>query len=167
LPEREFDLVHARLVLLHLPQRLAVLDRLVLALKPGGWLQLDDFDETSYGPLISLGRLRGGYAARVYAKYLDTKRRVLRSAGVDLPWGATMAGHMERAGLVDLDIAPDVQPWRHDSAGIALQIHNTHHLRDRFLGEGMTEADLEDARQVMGHPDFAAGRYPVPCVKYG
>jgi hypothetical protein len=73
-----------------------------------------------------------------------------------------MAGHMEGAGLVNLDVAPHVQPWRHDSGGTALQIHNTYHLRERFLGEGMTEADLEDARRVIGHPDFLA----TSCVTY-
>ncbi|HLL49805.1 MAG TPA: class I SAM-dependent methyltransferase, partial [Thermomicrobiales bacterium] len=38
LPEGAFDLVHARAVLEHLPQREQVLERMVAALKPGGWL---------------------------------------------------------------------------------------------------------------------------------
>ncbi|OLZ65342.1 hypothetical protein AV521_32160 [Streptomyces sp. IMTB 2501] len=44
LPGRDYDLVHARLVLLHLPERLSVLRRLVSALRPGGWLVLEEFD---------------------------------------------------------------------------------------------------------------------------
>jgi ubiquinone/menaquinone biosynthesis C-methylase UbiE len=36
LPENAFDLIHARLVLIWLQERLAVLDRLVRALRPGG-----------------------------------------------------------------------------------------------------------------------------------
>jgi SAM-dependent methyltransferase len=43
-PERAFDLVHARLVLQHLPERDAVLRRLVAALKPGGWIVVSEFD---------------------------------------------------------------------------------------------------------------------------
>ena len=40
LPESAFDLVHARLVLIHLPDRNRVLVRMAAALKPGGWLVL-------------------------------------------------------------------------------------------------------------------------------
>src|SRR5947209_1075584 len=49
LPEEKFDLVHARLVLEHLPRREDVLDRLVGALRPGGWLLIEDYDWTAYG----------------------------------------------------------------------------------------------------------------------
>jgi ubiquinone/menaquinone biosynthesis C-methylase UbiE len=44
LPERSFDLVHERLVLVHLPDRESVLPRLVASLRPGGWLLAEDFD---------------------------------------------------------------------------------------------------------------------------
>jgi SAM-dependent methyltransferase len=43
LPEAAFDLIHERLVLVHLPSRDAVLNRLATALKPGGWLVLEEF----------------------------------------------------------------------------------------------------------------------------
>jgi SAM-dependent methyltransferase len=42
-----YDLVHARLVLMHLPQRAAVLEKLVAASRPGGWLVLEDYDVPS------------------------------------------------------------------------------------------------------------------------
>lgn len=38
LPEAAFDLVHARLVLMHLPEREQALARMISALKPAGWL---------------------------------------------------------------------------------------------------------------------------------
>jgi SAM-dependent methyltransferase len=44
LPESAFDVVHARLLLCHLPEREEVLDKLVAALRPGGWLLLEDGD---------------------------------------------------------------------------------------------------------------------------
>jgi ubiquinone/menaquinone biosynthesis C-methylase UbiE len=47
LPQAEFDLVHARLVVEHLPNRADVLARLVAALKPGGWLVVEDFDNVT------------------------------------------------------------------------------------------------------------------------
>jgi ubiquinone/menaquinone biosynthesis C-methylase UbiE len=46
LPAQTFDLIHARLVLFHLPAREQALQRMMTALKPGGWLVLDEFDRT-------------------------------------------------------------------------------------------------------------------------
>jgi ubiquinone/menaquinone biosynthesis C-methylase UbiE len=44
LPKREFDLVHARLVLMHLPGRELALERMIEAVKPGGWIVVEEFD---------------------------------------------------------------------------------------------------------------------------
>src|SRR5262249_44149957 len=44
LPEQAFDLIHARLVLQHVPQRQKALEKLVAALKPRGWLVIEEFD---------------------------------------------------------------------------------------------------------------------------
>jgi SAM-dependent methyltransferase len=43
IPLARYDLIHARLVLSHLPQRRDVLVRLIEALRPGGWLVIEDF----------------------------------------------------------------------------------------------------------------------------
>ena len=43
-PGDSFDLVHARLVLVHVPDRDQALRRMVSALRPGGWLLVEDFD---------------------------------------------------------------------------------------------------------------------------
>lgn len=44
LEQEGFDLVFARAVLEHIPEREAVLDKLVAALKPGGWILTMDLD---------------------------------------------------------------------------------------------------------------------------
>jgi SAM-dependent methyltransferase len=43
-PAGSFDLVHVRAVLMHLPDRMAVLRRMVSWLAPGGWLLAEDCD---------------------------------------------------------------------------------------------------------------------------
>ena len=43
-PSETFDLVHARLVLVHLQDRAAALQVMIDALRPGGWLVLEDAD---------------------------------------------------------------------------------------------------------------------------
>ena len=42
LPERAFDIVHARAVLTFVPERQSALTRMVAALKPGGWLLVEE-----------------------------------------------------------------------------------------------------------------------------
>ena len=44
LPSRTFDLAHARLVLIHIPEREKALSNMVSTLKPGGWVMVEDFD---------------------------------------------------------------------------------------------------------------------------
>ena len=43
IPTARYDLIHSRLVLSHLSQRRDVLVRLIQALRPGGWLVIEDF----------------------------------------------------------------------------------------------------------------------------
>ncbi len=44
LPADTFDLAHTRLVLMHLPAWETALDRMIAALKPGGWLVVEEMD---------------------------------------------------------------------------------------------------------------------------
>jgi SAM-dependent methyltransferase len=150
LPEASFDLIHARLVLLHLPERIAALHRMASALSPGGWLQLDEFDVT-YWPALSAP----DEAARdLYEKFITTKMSLMRSAGVDLLWARRLAMAIRDAGLVEIDIVPRLLPWSGGSAGARLQIHNTLHLRERFIEAGMDDAELARVRDVMTDPSF-------------
>ena len=56
LPAASFDLVHARLVLIHVVERERALERMVEALKPGGWLVVEDFDGSSIRPDATINR---------------------------------------------------------------------------------------------------------------
>lgn len=152
LPEREFDLVHVRLVLRHLPERDAVLRKLVAALKPGGWLQVDEFDN-SYSPVLLAPDRR---SAELYETYLAFKESVFDAFGVDGAWGRKAAGAMVDAGLVDVDPQAVVHSWRAGSPGVRLLAHTTHLLRDRLLAAGMTDAQLAAVRAVLADERFLA-----------
>ena len=58
LPEAAFDLIHTRLVLVHVPQREATIGRLVNALKPGGWLVVEDYDSAIIDGTFPIAKLR-------------------------------------------------------------------------------------------------------------
>jgi len=56
LPAGTYDLVHARLVLIHVIEREHALEKMVAALKPGGWLVIEDFDSASVQPDADINR---------------------------------------------------------------------------------------------------------------
>ena len=158
LPEEAFDLVHSRLVLRHLPERHTALAKMTRALRPDGWLQLDEFD-IDYGPVL-LAPSRA--AGELYERFLAAKARMFANAGADGAWGRHAAAAMREAGLVDIDPVPYAVPWHADSPGVRLLVHLTHHLRDRLVAAGMTDAELAEVRRVMRHPEFRASS----CVVY-
>jgi SAM-dependent methyltransferase len=44
LPPASFDLIHTRLVLMHIPERRRAIERMVSLLAPGGWLVVEELD---------------------------------------------------------------------------------------------------------------------------
>jgi SAM-dependent methyltransferase len=94
-----FDLIHARLVLVHLPQRDDVVTTLVDALRPGGWLVLEDADPVLQ-PLACIDE-RGPDQA-LANKVLAGFRVQLADRGADLAFGRTLPARMRDSGLVDV-----------------------------------------------------------------
>jgi SAM-dependent methyltransferase len=96
LPDGAFDLVHTRMVLIHLPARDEVLQRLAAALKPGGWLVCEEFDSASNppDPAISPGE--------VVLKTHHAMGRLNDARGVDRRCGRLLFGRFRALGLANL-----------------------------------------------------------------
>lgn len=92
LPEAAFDLIHTRLVLVHIPQRDELIPKLARSLRPGGVLLLEECDLTE-----ALSADDDVFRPAIEAMY-----RPILDAGVDIFWAPTMAGRLEAAGLVDV-----------------------------------------------------------------
>jgi SAM-dependent methyltransferase len=102
-PDEAFDLVHARLVLIHLPDRDRALRSMLAALRPGGRLLLEDADPAlqplsspyEHGPRERLAnRIRRGF------------RTMMAERGADLAYGRRLPAVLRAAGL--LDVAAEV-----------------------------------------------------------
>ncbi|GAA2251890.1 methyltransferase domain-containing protein [Kitasatospora cystarginea] len=98
-PAGPFDLVHARLVLVHLADRAEVLRRLVGALRPGGWLVIEDADP-ALQPLACPDQR--GPAEELANRIRAAFRTLLAQRGVDLGYGRTLPRVLREAGLVDV-----------------------------------------------------------------
>ena len=161
LPEAEFDLVHARLVLLPLPERRRVLSRLVRALRPGGWLVLDEFD-CSWTPVL-MTPYAGADAVfeRVHAGFLAA----LTASGADVTWGRKVLGEFVRAGLRDVSSTTFATDWRGGGAGVSLHRANTTQLADRIVARGVAREDLRLFWSLLDDPGFAVQSYPMISVR--
>lgn len=135
LPEAAFDLVHARLVLMHLPQREQALARMVAALKPGGWIVVEEFDSLSLlpDPVVNL--------AEVALQVGVALRQVLAERGVDARYGRLLSAQLDQLGLTEVGAEGRVFMWRGGTAGASLCRANYEQLRDEIIDTGLISAE--------------------------
>jgi ubiquinone/menaquinone biosynthesis C-methylase UbiE len=102
-PGGPYDLVYARLLLFHLPQRVAVLARLWDAVAPGGVLVVQDYDLGSIDvvpPLAAVGEVRRVISETFLALGCDIRAgfhlsQLFAEAGLGAPDGTDVAGRIE------------------------------------------------------------------------
>jgi len=98
-PDGPFDLVHARLVLVHVPDRAAALRNMVSVLRPGGWLFLEDADP-ALQPLSCLEEI--GPEQQLANRIRTGFRALMAGRGVDLAYGRTLPRLLREAGLCEV-----------------------------------------------------------------
>jgi SAM-dependent methyltransferase len=93
-----YELIHARLVLLHLPQRDVVIQRLISALAPGGWLVLEEFDQIF--PPCPEGATD---EQRTFTRVREAFSELLQRRGADTSsYPRTLPWRLKRAGLIEV-----------------------------------------------------------------
>ena len=161
LPASGYDLIHARLVLIHLRERLDVLARLVDALAPGGWLLLDEFDCTGIPVLATNGPGQAELFDDVHARLMI----LLAAAGANLGWGGAVYRALGDAGLEDVTATIFAEAWQGGGIGIGLHRANTEQLRDDLIRDGLAEARLKDFWALLEEPGFAVQSYPMTSAR--
>jgi SAM-dependent methyltransferase len=138
-PAGPFDLVHARLVLVHVPERDRALANMVAALRPGGMLVLEDADPA----LQPLSCLEETGPAQVLANRLRRGFRTLLSdRGVDLAYGRSLPRRLREAGLTE--VAADAAFPVSDPACNQLELATVALIRDELVQHGIvTEAEID------------------------
>jgi SAM-dependent methyltransferase len=148
LPGR-FDLIHARLVLAHLPERRQVLGRLVDALTPGGALVIDEFDASWDRCVLESPDPE---AHRLFTAYQHALLAALLAAGADPGWGRQTHRAMRRAGLVQVDTEFWSRSWHGGQAGCLLPHAAAGQLHHQLTAAGMPAADLDRLRTLLLDP---------------
>jgi SAM-dependent methyltransferase len=138
-PDGPFDLVHARLVLVHVTERAAAMANMVAALRPGGWLFIEDADP-SIQPLSCLEDL--GPEQHLANRIRTGFRSLMADRGVDLAYGRTLPRLFRAAGLTDVR-ADASFPISHPACA-PLELATIELIRDQLLAHGVaTEADID------------------------
>jgi SAM-dependent methyltransferase len=96
MPDGPFDLVHARLLLEHLPQRIDVLSAMADATGPGGWVLIEDFDWST--------ALMVDPPTPLLSRVADACRGFMTSRGSDPEFGRRLPRALANAGLVDIGV---------------------------------------------------------------
>ena len=149
LPEAAFDLVHARLVLMHLPGRETALARMISALKPGGWLVDEEYDSSSMPPDPAVS------PAEVLLQTQVALMRVLEDGGVDRRYGRQLCGRLRAHGLINVGGEARAFMWQRGSAGAALVRATYELLRGAMIdGNYVTPQQFDQDIAHLDDPDF-------------
>jgi SAM-dependent methyltransferase len=152
LPEGSFDLAYARLVLEHLVDPDAAIARMIAALKPGGWLLVEDFEILPDDAI---------------SKTAAVMRQVTAAAGVHHRLGRSLGRRLRGHGLADVDTEGRVFVWRGGSRGAALARLNVEQLRPAILASGqLTVDELEADLAALDDEDFEM-RSPILWTAWG
>jgi 2-polyprenyl-3-methyl-5-hydroxy-6-metoxy-1,4-benzoquinol methylase len=93
LPQKTFDLVHTRMVLMHIPSREDILEKLVAALKPGGCLIVEEQD--IYPVLVT--------ASGPYSRVWSAFEQAMAAKGVARDWARNLPRVLAGLGLHNVE----------------------------------------------------------------
>jgi SAM-dependent methyltransferase len=144
-PPGSFDLVHARWLLVNLPERDEVLAKIVTWLAPGGWLVTEDpdsfaADSSPYPPL---------------RRFSDAvERLVADSHGADLRWARRRLPRViAELGLVELGMSVSMKTVGDGSAGDLAYRMTLAQSRDEMIRRGLlTEAEYIAGIALLDEP---------------
>jgi SAM-dependent methyltransferase len=162
-PEAAFDLVHLRMVLQHLPERRAVLRKPAAALRPGGWLVVEDMD---FGAVVA-DPVVGEREANIFHRLMDGHVRLSANPHFDPDHGRQLLRLLEEMGLRGVDAEGRAFVWRGGSPGATAWRLSIGHLRDRLIGSGVVmETELERGLALLTDAAFLAVS-PIMMAAWG
>ena len=164
LPDAAFDLIHARLVLGHVPERDAALARLVTALKPRAWLVIEEFD----GRLIDRAiPVEDADDADRFRKIFHALTRLMDAHGFEADWPRGLYGRLKAAGLVEVGMEGHFAVREGGSPGAGLDAVNFTQVRGEAVARGLiSDPEVDAVLNLVAAPDFAVFS-PVMFTAWG
>lgn len=136
LPEGSFDLAHVRALLVHLPDRQAVLRRVLSWLAPGGWLVVEE------PVLFPTGFRRDSCLHRALVGF---ERLLADQLGSDFRWPWRLSAALSAAGFAEVKATTTAVV-----AGAADAINEFWRINLTALGPDLVESGLVDQSTLAG-----------------
>jgi 2-polyprenyl-3-methyl-5-hydroxy-6-metoxy-1,4-benzoquinol methylase len=159
LPIGAFDLVHTRAVLIHLTERDRALRSMVGALKPGGWLLVEESDLVSCLPDPRMPH------ADLYSKAIAAFNQVIQGSGGDVNYGRRLYADAWAAGLIDVEAVGRAEMFRAGTPLAQFWQLTFAQLRERIVGAGLTEEEMEQFLALHEDAGFYAMSHTVMKVR--
>jgi len=157
LPGEQFDLIHARLLLEHLPERDLVLKKMITALRPGGWLVIEDCD---WRGLLAEPPLAFFYPVARADRAVEVWRGIVAAmqvAGYDAQYGWRLPAEMLAHGLLEAGAEARAPMMRGRTVSVAAPRFTLEHLRERLVQAGaLTNDQIDEEIRWLDDPDSVA-----------
>ncbi len=142
LPGTGFDLVHARYLLMHIPSREKLLGELAAAVRPGGWLLVED------GDLFPVTALAEGLYSEVWKPLIDA----FHAYGASTTFARKLPTLFDQLGLEAVEPLCELPIFRGGSSYSELFRTSVDQMRPAVLAAGATEDQLEEVRRLITDP---------------
>lgn len=160
IPGGPYDLIHARLVLNHLPPRDEILHRLAGALAPGGVLINEDWAADQVDQVVVAAPTPE--AADLYTRYQRTVgAKVFAAAGTDRSWARRVHVAMLNEGLVDVSTEIGASYWKGGETSGRMLAANVHQVYQRLLDAGMAAEQLDEVLALLEDPRLIIHGFPL------
>jgi ubiquinone/menaquinone biosynthesis C-methylase UbiE len=160
LPQAAFDLVHARLLLEHLPERDAVLAALVRAVRPGGWLLVEDLDWATSTVIDP--------PSPVHTAVADACMALFAGHAYDPYYGRTLPRAFTEHGLVDVATRAESKQVRADAElGVPQWELLVDQLSPGLLAHGLVGQTDLDAFHALWHDGHTVCFAPLMISTWG
>jgi hypothetical protein len=149
LPERQFDLVHARWLLHHLPDPEGAIARMVAALRPGGWILLEEVD---FFPIRTS-------TSQIYTDFMTgLTSAVVAASGGNCFWARDLPALVANQDVVEVSAGGDQFVLRGGSPWAKFFALSANQIRDKITGPSgtLTAEQLDAALTLLDDPTFWA-----------
>lgn len=147
-PASDFDFVHSRWLLHHLPKPEAAIRRMIDSLCPGGWLLLEEVD---FFPVHTS-------SSQLYVDFMVALTgNVVRASGRDCFWARALPELVAGMGLRQVGGEGDFSVLQGGSPVAEFFSLTADQMRERIIESGDLSADrLDEALGLLKSPDFWA-----------
>src|SRR5262245_22666328 len=162
LESETFDLVSARKVLEHLPDPSTVLRRMAAAVRPGGWLLVEDTDLASFIRISFPHRER---FERAYGKFIEA----LCSAGFQPKLGLRLGDELRAVGLSDVSLKGFIleATGGSDHPGNKVYRMTVQRMRERIVKAGLlSDGEVDQFLADLQSPELHAIT-AIHCAAWG